>query len=239
MAARNRLHPIVANRALRVLRANPDDTTQGIVAIAAMTGNSNQRLFTRFKKSPKGAQILREGRDLYGVLCDRERMLAMPKGSLGRTLVDWFIRENISAEGLAGASDAAAKQFGGRPDLGEEARTFGSLVRNLHDVFHVVAGYDRDVRGEVAVLALTVAQTGNTGIAYLVLRSMLRSGWFSETGRMIRQGYQRGRKAKWLLDQDWEALLEQPIDRVREQLGLGEPPVYEQLRSAGAPALSA
>ncbi len=112
-------------------------------------------------------------------------------------------------------------------------------MRNLHDVFHVVAGYDRDVRGEVAVLAFTAAQTGNTGIAYLVLRSMLRSGWFSETGRMIRQGYRRGRNAKWLLDQDWEALLEQPIDRVREQLGVGEPPVYEQLRSAGAPALSA
>ncbi len=65
MAARNRLHPIVANRALRALRANPDDTTQGIVAIAAMTGNSNQRLFTRFKKSPKGAQNpAREARPL-------------------------------------------------------------------------------------------------------------------------------------------------------------------------------
>ena len=58
-------------------------------------------------------------------------------------------------------------------------------------------------------------------------------------GRVIRQGFRRGRRAEWLLDQDWEALLEQPIDQVRQKLGLGEPPVYQQLRSSGAPALSA
>ncbi len=34
-------------------------------------------------------------------------------------------------------------------------------------------------------------------------------------------------------------LFERPIDEVREELGVGEPPDYEQLRSMGAPALSA
>ncbi len=105
---------------MRALRKNPDDTAQAIVAIAALTGNSNQRLFKRFKKSAKGRQILREKRHLYDILSDKERMLAMPPGSLGRTMVEWFIRENISAEGLAGASEAAAKQFG-RAEVSEEA----------------------------------------------------------------------------------------------------------------------
>ena len=39
------------------------------------------------------------------------------------------------------------------------------------------------------------------------------------------------------MDQDWEALLEQPLEQVREKLGVGEPPVYQQMRSAGAPVL--
>jgi ubiquinone biosynthesis protein COQ4 len=112
-------------------------------------------------------------------------------------------------------------------------------VRNLHDVFHVVTGYDRDMRGEMAVLAFTFAQTRNTGIAYMVWRTLLRGGWNSETGKLIRQGYRRGRKARWLLDADWETLFEQPIEQVREALGVGEPPVYEQMRSPAAPALSA
>ncbi len=236
MASRNLK---LARHALEVLSENPDDTAQAIVAIAAMSGNSNERLFKRFKKSPRGQQILDERRDLYGILCDRERLLAMPEGSLGRTICEWFIRENISAEGLSGASEAAAEQFPDRPvNLSEEARVFGSRLLNLHDVFHVLTGYDRDMRGEIAVLAFTVAQTWNTGIAYLVWRSFTHNGWNSETGRLIRQALRRGLRAKWLIDQDWESILEQPIDEVRERLRVGAPPVYQQLRSAAAPPLA-
>lgn len=230
----------LAGRALEVLAGNPDDTAQAIVAIAAMSGNSNERLFKRFKKSPRGQQILDERRDLYGILCDRKRLLAMPEGSLGRTIGEWFERENISAEGLAGASEAAAEQLPDRPvDPGDEARVFGMRLLNLHDVFHVLTGYDRDMRGEIAVLAFTVAQTWHTGIAYLVWWSFTRNGWKSEPSRLIRQGLRRGMRANWLIDEDWESLFEEPIDEVRERLGVGPPPVYEQLRSAAAPPLAA
>jgi ubiquinone biosynthesis protein COQ4 len=225
---------------MEVLAENPDDTAQAIVAIAAMSGNSNERLFKRFKRSSRGRQILHERRDLYRILCDQEELLAMPEGSLGRAIGEWFMRENISAEGLAGASEAAAEQFPDRSaNLGEEARVFESRLLNLHDVFHVLTGYDRDMRGEIAVLAFTVAQTWNTGIAYLVWRSFTANGWNSEPGRLIRQGLRRGLRAKWLIDEDWESLFEQPIDEVRERLGVGAPPVYEQLRSAAAPPLAA
>ena len=239
MAARNRIRPFVARRALRALGNNPDDTTQAIVAIAAMTGNSNKRLFKRFKRSEKGRKILRDHADLYDILSDSDRMLAMPEGSLGRTIGEWFLRENISAQGLAQASLDASKQFGITQTPDAEQKVFGTRVRNLHDVFHVLTGYDRDMRGEMAVLAFTLAQTGNTGIGYMVWRSLLRNGLRSETGRLLRQAYGRGRRAEWLLDADWDMLFEQPIDQVREQLGVGEPPVYEQMRSPAAPALSA
>jgi len=229
----------LARHAMEVLVENPDDTAQAIVVIAAMTGNSNERLFKRFKKSPRGQKILNKKHDLYRILCDRERMLAMPKGSLGRTICEWFIREDISAEGLAGAMEVATEQFPDRPkNQGEEEKVFGSLLLNLHDVFHVLTGYDRDMRGEIAVLAFTVPQTWSTGIAYLVWRSLRSNGWNSEPSRLIRQGLGRGLRAQWLLDQDWESLFEQPIDEVRERLGISAPPVYEQLRSAAAPPLA-
>ena len=68
---------------------------------------------------------------------------------------------------------------------------------NLHDVFHVVTGYDRDLRGEVAVLAFTLAQTRSPGIAYVLLRVLLRAGWSSEMGKLIRQGFRRGLRSAW------------------------------------------
>ncbi len=234
-----RIRPLVARRAMKKARANPDDTAAAAVVIGALSGNSGRRRFNRFKRSPRGAQILREQRDLYDILTDKERLLAMPRGSLGRTIIEWFIRENISAEGLAHASEAATEVLGDRREVGRDQQVYQTRLRNLHDVFHVVAGYDRDMHGEVGVLAFTLAQFYNRGIAYLVFQAVRGAGWNSDLGKLARQGYRRGKQAKPLLEQDWEALFERPIDEVREQLGVGPPPVYEQLRSAGAPALSA
>jgi ubiquinone biosynthesis protein COQ4 len=162
----------------------------------------------------------------------------MPPGSLGRTIIEWFIRENISTEGLAQASEAAAQALGNRREVSADEQVYGTRLRNLHDVFHVLAGYDRDLRGEVGVLAFTLAHAYNRGIAYLVFQAVRRSGWNSELGKLARQGYRRGKRSKPLVEEDWEALFERPIDEVREALDVGPPPVYEQLRSAGAPALS-
>jgi ubiquinone biosynthesis protein COQ4 len=233
-----RIRPLVAMRAMKKARENPDDTAVAIQVIGALSGNSGRRHFKRFKRSPRGAQILSEERDLYDVLTDKKRLLAMPEGSLGRTIIEWFIRENISTEGLAQASKDAAEALGNRSEVSTDEQVYGTRLRNLHDVFHVLAGYDRDLRGEVGVLAFTIAQAYNRGIAYLVFQAVRRSGWNSELGKLARQGYRRGRRAKPLVEEDWEALFERPIDEVREELGVGPPPVYEQLRSAGAPVFS-
>jgi ubiquinone biosynthesis protein COQ4 len=230
---------MVALRAMRKLGENPDDTAQAIVVIAALAGDSGKRLFRRFNRSPRAHAILEGKRDLYGTLSDLERLRAMPAGSLGRTIGDWFARERISTQGLAQASAVARAQLGMTPPDADAERVFSTRLLNLHDVFHVVTGYDRDLRGEAAVLAFTLAQTRSPGIGYLVLRILWRSGWNSEMGRLIRQAFRRGIQAAWLVDQDWEQLLQQPIDDVRARLSLGAPPVYEQLRSAGAPALPA
>ncbi|MBW2699108.1 MAG: hypothetical protein JRE70_21680, partial [Deltaproteobacteria bacterium] len=137
MAHRNHMHPLVAMREMRTLRADPDDTAAAIRVIAALSGNSGRRHFRRFQRSARGARILREKRDLYGVLTDRERLRAMPPASLGRTIIDWFERENISTKGLAQASKAA--RGGPDPGVSEDEQVFGARLLHLHDVFHVLA----------------------------------------------------------------------------------------------------
>jgi ubiquinone biosynthesis protein COQ4 len=231
------MRPLVAMRAMRALREDPDDTAAAIRVIAALSGNSRRRNFKLFQRTTRGAKILSERRDLYGILTDHARLKAMPLGSLGRTLVDWFEREKISTDGLAQASLAAR----GQADLGisQDEQLYGSRLRNLHDVYHVLAGYDRDLRGESAVLAFTLGQNFNAGIAYLVWSALRAEGWNSHAGRLIREGYRRGRRAERLVEQNWEQLFERPVDEVRDELGVGSPPEYEQLRSAAAPALSA
>ncbi|MBW2316728.1 MAG: hypothetical protein JRH10_21400 [Deltaproteobacteria bacterium] len=238
MATRNRIRIGEARRAMRKLLANPDDTAQAFRVIAALSGGSGGRLFQRFRQSPGGAKILAEKRHLFDVLNDVEGLRAMPAGSLGAAIAEFYDGEQLSAQGLADASQAAFGGAGSRIDDSDpDAELFGTRLRDLHDVFHVVTGYGRDLRGEAAVLAFTVPQTRNPGIAYLVLTVLRRAGPRSPLGQLIRQAFGRGRRSAWLVDQDWESLLPKPIESVREQLGLGAPPAYEQVRSAGAPPL--
>ena len=223
-----------ARRAMAVLAEDPDDTVAAIQVIGAMAGKSPERCFKRFKRSAKGRKILAEKQELYDVLSNLDVLGAMPEGSLGKEIWRFYTVEELSAEGLKTASEQAGGAGSGDDS---EAGRYGRRMRDLHDVFHVVTGYGRDLRGEVGCLAFTFAQTWNTGIGYLVFDALKNAGWRSEQGRFIRQAFRRGRRSQWLVDQPWESLMEQPLERLRTQLGVGPAPVYEQVRSAGAPLL--
>ena len=105
MARGNRIRPLEARRAMKALTENPDDTAQAFRVIGALSGNSGARLFRRFRRSSEGARVLREERELFSVLDDVERLKAMPEGSLGAAIADYFITEELSAQGLADASE--------------------------------------------------------------------------------------------------------------------------------------
>ena len=168
-------------------------------------------------------------------MSDADYLLSLPAGTLGRAIGEFYAAEEISAQGLKAASEAAAA---GRQLRESDFEWFSRRTRDLHDVFHVLTGYGRDLRGEGAVLAFTVAQTWHTGLGYLVFRSLRNAGWNSVQGRLIRDAFRRGRKCRWLINADWETLLRQPLEQLRDELGVGPAPVYEPVRSAGAPVLS-
>jgi ubiquinone biosynthesis protein COQ4 len=232
---RPRIRPLEAWRALRILLANPDDTKQVFRIIDALSGRSGERLFARFRKTPMGARILEERRSLLNTLSNRDALLALPDGSLGRVYADFVAREQISADGLVEASI----EGGRRLDIGEQRRLFGDRLRDMHDLWHVVTGYNRDLVGEASLLAFSYAQTRNRGVGFIVAVAWLKAGREGAAfRRLIEAGYRRGRDSAWLPGADWEALLAKPLSEVRQELRVGPPPVYEELRSEGAPQLA-
>jgi len=233
-----RIRPLVAWRALRRLFRDPDDTKQVFVIVGALSGRSGERSFLRFRADPNGARILRERRSLLATLSDRAALERLPEGSLGRTYAEFMGREQISAGGLAEAS----QEGGRRLDFGEERRIFANRLRDMHDLWHVVTGYGRDLVGEAALLSFSYAQSRNRGIGFIVGMAWWRAGRDPEGRafrRLVEEGYRRGRDAAWLPAADWEALLARPLDEVRATLRVGEPRAYRAVRSAGAPAEAA
>jgi len=234
---RQRVRPLRAWRAVRELIRNPDDTAQVFRIIEALSGGTFERLFQRFARTETGRRVLTERRRLVTLLDDRESLLALPEDSLGHRYARFVEREQISAAGLAQASEEGRSAM--RP-VDPCRQLVGERLRDMHDLWHIVSGYGRDLVGEAALLAFTYAQTRNRGIGFIVLMAWWRAR--GKEGRpfrlMIQEAYGRGRRAAWLPAADWESLLARPVDEVRRELGLGDPPRYDPVRSAGAPALA-
>jgi len=244
-----RLRPVAALRAMRRAVRDPDDTEQAVRMLSALAGRSVERVMARLLRTPHGREILERERSLLEVLIDREALMRLPAGSLGRTYCEWLEREQISAQGLVAASEAATA---GASERSGPYFVLGSRMREMHDLLHVVTGYGRDLVGEVGVLAFTYAQTRHSGIGFLLAVAYFRSFFrrpghpragSREGGRAIREhlfeGRRRGRRAEWIVGADWEPLLSLPIDEVRRRFRIPDPPVYRELRTPGAPVLAA
>ena len=175
MAFENRYRPLLARRAMKKLREDPDDTAQAIRVISALSGNSGKRAFTRFSRSPLGQQILREKRDLQSTM-DIQRLRAMPDNSLGKAIADWYELEELSAQGLADASEAAFSEGGPRrAQLSSDEDLFSKRLLDLHDVFqgrlHAAAVGDDDVQDR-QMARVTVGRDGEReGRAGVVARA--------------------------------------------------------------------
>lgn len=226
------LHFRTAWRALGRLRIDPDNTDEVFTIIKALSGKSGERHYRKFKKTELGQRVLSEKRDLLETLMNRDYLSSLPEESLGHQYFLFTEREEISAEGLVDASESVE-----RVDVGENRRRFFSRLRDSHDLQHVATGWGRDLLGEGSVLSYGISQHWHHGIALIVGMAYWTGG--PEMRGMIKKAWRRGKQSQSLDCADWEALLPLPLSQARNQLGLGEPPVYVPMWSAGTPAAAA
>lgn len=214
-----RRHPIVAYRAIRALMRNREDTRQVFLLIDALRGKTTLRQLARFRATEFGRSALAERPRLFDRLEDWDTLKGLPAGTLGRAYYEFMASENLSAAGLAKVSTI--------PQSDDEQIWFRERGRETHDLLHVVTGYGRDPLGEASLVAFSYAQTGQLGFAVIALFASRRISQ-ARPGQPIRraifEGYRRGRRAKWLMGADWEALLNRPVEEIRQEYAI--PPAY-------------
>ena len=214
-----RLRPFEAIRAVRRLLADPEDTSQVFAIFRALRGKSGITTFRRFAASPTGAAVIRERRQLLATLSDRTRLAALPAESFGRHYSNFMEAENLTAEGLVQASQSWESD-----PVPPEVELYRARMRDAHDLTHVLTGYGRDSLGEVCLLAFMHAHNRNTGAALIVLMSLKRMPRAAR--RAVFEAFRNGRKACWLQDQDYEALLARPLADIRHELNIAHPAAY-------------
>jgi ubiquinone biosynthesis protein COQ4 len=213
------LHPFEAVRAVRRLLADPDDTAQVFTIFRALRGKSVVKNFRRFAASPTGARVIRERRRLLDTLSDRAQLVALPDGSVGRSYFNFMEEEQLTADGLVQASQSWEND-----PVPADVELFRARMRDAHDLTHVLTGYGRDGLGELCLLAFMFAHTRNRGAVLIVLMSLKRLP--RPARRAVFEAWRNGRKARWLQDQDFEALLPRPLAEVRREINIGTPSLY-------------
>ncbi len=227
------MHPRAAWNALRKLLADPEQTEHVFTIVRALSGKTVLRGFNRFSGTSTGRAILSEKRNLIDILSNRDYLRTLPAESLGAHYLKFVETENLSADGLVEASDT--DEIYGESDI----TLYAERLRDMHDLWHVTTQHGRDVKGEVCLLAFTVAQTNNPGLALIAFAGMLKIARESGDWRIAKaawQGFRNGRRAAWLPAADWEKLLTQPLTTVRQTLSVNPPTIYSQLTTTRAEA---
>ena len=225
-----RLQPLRALKAIRRLFANPDETHYVFEIIEALQGPALVRMHWRLRKSEQGRRLLAERPDLVSMLTDRERLRAMPEGSLGRAYLAFVESEGITAAGLVDASERARRD-------GESADVawLRNWLRDTHDLWHTVLGYRGDLIGEAAILAFSYHQTGNWGVAMIAALAWYKLGRVTEPSlharRVVVDGLRRAKQMPWFVDVPWHQWLERPLVEVRNALRVDSSAQYEPVRS--------
>lgn len=224
--ARPRRRWLAALKALRRLLRDKEDTGQVFEIMGALNGPTTARNFERLLSAPGGGRLAFEHVELAPKLMDDAWLDGFAPGTVGAAYRDFVRSERLSADGLAAIS---RERRGTAVDDPHPYAWFGRRIRDTHDIWHVLTGYHRDGLGEACLVAFSYGQTGSMGWAVIALGAMLRAR--KRVGhpyaRAIWQGYRHGKAAKWLPAQDYEALLAEPLEAARHQLGVMPPTLYD------------
>ena len=224
--------------ALRRLLSDGDDTHQVFLIMRALNGTATRRGYLRLLDRPGGGRIAYRRPELAQLLSDPAYVAAFKPGTVGAAYRDWLRETGYTAAGLAEIS------LGGVERLAEEHpyAWFGRRTRDLHDTWHVLTGYRADeTLGEACLVAFSFAQTRGLGWALIAIGAALKS--VRATGgllfaRAVWEGWRSGRRAAWLLGEDYEAVLHEPLASARARLRIGEPKAYRRAQGALGRALA-
>ncbi len=218
-----------ALRAVRRLLADKDDTVQVFEIMRSLNGSATRDGYFRLLKTAEGGRLAYQRRELTDVLMDRAALEQYPADSVAAHYLAFTDRGQISADGLADVSRQAAR--GELMNLVHPVAWFGRRIRDTHDLWHILTGYDLTGLGEACLVAFSYAQTKALGWALIGVGAAVRGA--RQPGqpyaRAILEGYRRGRAAAWPPGQDYEALLPEPLADVRARLGLAAPVIFDAI----------
>ncbi|MGA1343760.1 MAG: Coq4 family protein [Hyphomonas sp.] len=221
--------PFKAWKHMQALIADKEDTEQVFHIIEALNGNSFERNFRAFARTEAGQRLLAEKPYLPPLLDDHSWIRALPEGSVGRAYIAFMEREGLSAQGLVDESEKMTSRARAYED---DMKWYGNRLRDTHDLFHVLTGYNRDALGEASLLAFTHSQQPGLGVLFIAYMGCRTIAKRAPKGARImdcfREGRRNGAAAAKIIQEDILALMREPLEAARARLGIAKPVIYRE-----------
>ncbi len=223
-----RMRPVTAFRAFQKLIRDKEDTAQVFEIMRALTGRADANGYDRLLKTAEGGRqaFLRD--ELALKLDDPTWLGRFRAGTVGGEYRAFREARGFTADGLAEAGREVAPEI----DAPHPVMWYSRRLRDVHDIWHVLTGYETDALGEACVVSFSYAQTGSLGFGFIgwgAAREIHRENRSIPARRAVLQAWSNGRRAQWLPGLDYEALFAEPLETARERLGIRPPTVYARV----------
>ncbi len=184
----------------------------------------------QMRHHPTGKRVLADRPDLAKILADTEALARMPAGSLGRAYHDAMCNPT-GVPGYMLAGLIYRDGFFDRYQMPDDARYMVERYRWLHDMIHVVVGYQTDLAGEGLLIFFDLAYRHAIPLPYASITPMGLGPWMfirPDMGQRrwrarLREAHAHGEAARLRhppMSIYWEELLPRPLKDVREELGI-------------------
>ncbi len=201
--------------------ADPAKVLDAAFSVAdALGGMSDERQLRRFLRSAEAQKLLANRVSLADALADHAALRSLPDGSLGRAFLAFSERHGLNPHQLLDSQHAMSRDYA---RLDPARQWLSDRFTTMHDLWHVIIGYDATNAGESALMCFSLPQRVNDrALPIFIVMSLLtrrigfRSAW---------EAFRRGLRAKLLAAQPVEELLPLPIEQARARLGITPPRV--------------
>lgn len=196
----------------RELMKDPGRLDQVLAFLLAVNIKVIAKRVRDLESTPEGRQILATQPRIDRTHVDFDALEQLPDGTLGREYVRFLKANGITPD-----------VFAELPDVGDPRAAYMILrMRQTHDLWHVLTGYQPDVPGEILLQAFTHAQTGAPGSALIALFGTLRYTMWKKGAitsyRALMNAHRHGKECAFLPTVHWEREWSTPVSELRERL---------------------
>ena len=190
--------------ALTYMRVGDKEALEGFDALALANPIADEMLKSRYLSPTPDVAYL----------------ATLPDGSLGKAFERYLTENGLDANLLRESAFIEAHRA-----RGEDVGYLAERGFQLHDLFHVLTGFNTTPLGEVRVVSFTVAQTPAPYPAMIIASRPLQMVLYKPellpaVMDAITEGWALGRRAKPLIDVRWEEFWERPLAELRREYAL-------------------